>query len=128
MRFIVLIYQNEGIQKNFKEEEWKKIYVEYQAVGKELTDKGQLVVGYGLQPTLAAKTVRSREGQVSIQEGPAYRTEDSLTGVNLIEASDMGIAVQIAAKLPSARWGAIEVRPVMEYKSNAAETYKSARA
>ena len=80
MQFIALIYQNENIQKNFSKEEWGKIYVEYQAVGKELTEKGQLLAGYGLQPTLAGKTVQSQEGRVSVQDGPAYRTEDMPVG------------------------------------------------
>jgi hypothetical protein len=128
MQFIALIYQNENIQKNFSKEEWGKIYVEYQAVGKELTEKGQLLAGYGLQPTLAGKTVQSQEGRVSVQDGPAYRTEDSLSAVNVIEAPDMETALQIAGKFPSVRWGSIEVRPVMQYKSTSVETYKTVRA
>lgn len=126
MQFVVLIYQGEHTQKNFKEEDWKKIYVEYQAVSKELRDKGQLVTGYAFQPASTAKTVRSREGKVSVQDGPAYRTEDGLSAVNLIEAKDMEEAVQIVAKLPSVRWGSIEVRGLMEYKSTSSETYKKA--
>jgi hypothetical protein len=127
MQFLALIYQKEKIQKDFSKEEWGKIYAEYQAVGKELKDKGLLKAGYGLQPTTAAKTVRSREGMISIQEGPAYSTEDSLSGVNLIEAPDMQTALEAAGKLPSARWGSVEVRPLMEYRSTPAETYQTAK-
>lgn len=124
MQFAVLIYQNEHNQKSFKEEDWKKIYVEYQAATKELRKKGELVMSHAFQPASAGKTVRSREGKVSIQDGPAYKTEDGLSAVNLIEAPDMEAALQIAEKLPSVRWGSIEVRPLMEYKSTAAATYK----
>jgi hypothetical protein len=128
MQFLALIYQKEKTQNDFSKEEWGKIYVEYQAVGKELRDKGLLKVGYGLQPTAAAKTVRSREGKISILEGPAYLTEDSLSGVNLIEAPDMQAALEAAGKLPSARWGSVEVRPLMEYKNTPAETYQVAKS
>lgn len=125
MQFLALIYQGEKIQKDFSKEEWGKIYVEYQAVGKELKGKGQWKAGYALRPASAAKTVKSRNGEVSIQNGPAYETEDGLTAVNLIEAPDMNAALQIAAKFPSVRWGSVEVRALMEYKSTPAETYKT---
>jgi hypothetical protein len=125
MQFLALIYQNENTQKAFSKEEWAKIYGEYSAVTKELKEKGHLQAGYGLQTADSARTVRSREGRVSVNQGPSFRTEDSLSGVNLIEAPDMGIAVQLAAKIPSARWGSVEVRPLMEYKNTSAATYQS---
>jgi len=124
MQFLALIYQNEQIQLRFTKEEWGKIYAEYGAVTKELAAQGQLLAGYGLQPVGKAVTVRSRDGKVSGAEGPAYATEDSLSGVNLIEAPDLEAAARIAAKLPSVRWGSIEVRPLMDYKSTAEQTYK----
>jgi hypothetical protein len=123
MQFLALIYQNEQIQQRFTKEEWGKIYAEYGAVTKDLAGKGQLLAGYGLQPVGKAMTVRSRDGKVSGVEGPAYATEDSLSGVNLIEAPDLAAATAIAAKLPSVRWGCVEVRPLMEYKSSAEKTY-----
>ncbi|HTB33857.1 MAG TPA: YciI family protein [bacterium] len=124
MQFLALIYQNEQVQQRFTKEEWGKIYAEYGAVTKDLTAQGQLLAGYGLQPVGKAVTVRSRDGQVSSSAGPAYATEDSLSGVNLIEAPDLESATRIAAKLPSVRWGSVEVRPLMEYKSTSEQTYK----
>ncbi len=125
MQFLALIYQNENTPKGFSKQKWAKIYREYSAVTNELKEKGHLRAGYGLQPADSARTVRSREGRVSVEEGPSYRTEDSLSGVNLIEAADMESAVQLAAKIPSARWGSVEVRPLMEYKNTSAATYQS---
>jgi hypothetical protein len=125
MQFIALIYQNERTQKGFTQAEWGKIYAEYGAVTKELTGNGQLLAGYGLQPAGKAMTVRSRDGKVSSTEGPAYATEDTLSGVNLIEAPDIDAATQIAAKFPSVRWGSVEIRPLMEYKTTVEQTYKS---
>jgi hypothetical protein len=124
MQFLALIYQSEQVQQRFTKEEWGKIYAEYGAVTKELASQGQLLAGYGLQPVGMAKTVRSREGKLSSADGPAYATEDSLSGVNLIEAPDLEAAIAIAAKLPSVRWGCVEVRPLMEYKSTSEQTYK----
>jgi hypothetical protein len=124
MQFLALIYQNEAAQKGFSREEWGKVYVEYQAVTKELGEKGQLKAGYGLQPVAAAKTIRLRGGKVETSNGPCFDTTDSLSGVNLIEAPDLAAALEIAAKFPSARWGSVEVRPLMDYKGTSSETYK----
>ena len=63
-----------------------------------------------------------------VKDDPAYATEDALSGVNLIEAPDMEAALEAAAKLPSARWGSVEVRPLMEYKNNPDETYRAVRS
>ncbi len=125
MRFLALIYQNENIQKGFSKEEWAGIYGEYAAFSKEQGEKGHLQAGYGLHPVSAARTIRSRQGRVSVQDGPSFPTEDSLTGVSLLEAPDMETAVEIAAQIPSARWGSVEVRPLLEYKNTSAETYQS---
>jgi hypothetical protein len=125
MQFIALIYQSEKKTQGFTKDEWGKIYAEYQAVGREMGEKGQLKAGHGLQPVASARTVRSRDGKVVVSEGPCFQTEDQLSGVNLLEAPDLESAVQLAAKFPSARWGSIEVRPLMEYKGSSTETYKN---
>jgi hypothetical protein len=123
MRFVALIYQNEDAQKGFSKEDWGKVYAEYQAVGRDLTEKGQLLAGHGLQPVAQARTVRERAGKVEVDAGPCFHTPDQLSGVNLLEAPDMEAALQIAGRLPSVRWGAIEVRPLMEYRPSAEGTY-----
>jgi hypothetical protein len=125
MQFVALVYQKEKPVKDMPKEEWGRIYAEYQAVGRELTEKGQLIAGHGLQPVSTSKTVRIRDGKLTVSDGPCFQTEDQLSAVNLLEAPNLEAAVQIASKLPSARWGAVELRPLMEYKASPTETFKN---
>jgi hypothetical protein len=124
MQFVLLIYQGEGLQQRGKPEEWAKIYAEYGALTQDLKAKGQLAAGYAMRPVAESRTVRSRDGKIAVSTGPAYATEDQLSAVNLIEAASLEDAVEIAGRFPSARWGSIEVRALMEYKQTPSETYK----
>jgi len=71
-----------------------------------------LLGNHGLQPTQAATTVRVRDGKITTTDGPFAETKEQLGGYYLIEARDLNDAIQVAAKIPSARFGSIEVRPV----------------
>ena len=81
---------------------------------KSLRDKGKLLGGEPLHPVATATTVRVREGKVSVTDGPFAETKEQLAGYYLIEAKDLDDAIQVAAKIPPARSGSIEVRPVRE--------------
>jgi hypothetical protein len=78
----------------------------------ELEPKGTYLVGDELQPTSTARTVRVREGKQMVTDGPFAETREQLGGFFLIEAADANEANAIAARIPSARMGSIEVRPV----------------
>jgi hypothetical protein len=78
------------------------------------TQSGLLVAAEALQPVETATTVRVRNGRVSITDGPFAETKEHLAGFYLIEARDLNDAIQVAAKIPPAREGSIEVRPVRE--------------
>ena len=82
--------------------------------GDELRKKGLLLAAEPLFPVQTAKTVRVREGRVSITDGPFAETKEQLAGFYLIDAANHDEALQIAAKIPPARTGSIEVRPVRE--------------
>jgi hypothetical protein len=75
---------------------------------------GHYVAGQALQPVSTATTVRVRGGKVSVTDGPFAETKEQLAGFYLIEARDLNEAIQLAAKIPPARVGSIEVRPVRE--------------
>lgn len=77
-----------------------------------LVDSGELLAGEALQPVHTATTVRVRDGQVSITDGPFAETKEQLAGFYLVEAPDLDRALAIAAKIPPARVGSIEVRPI----------------
>ena len=84
------------------------------AYGKLLTDNGKLIDGQPLHPTHTATTVRVRNGQVSVTDGPFAETKEALAGFYLIDARDLNEAIQIASKIPPAKFGSIEVRPTRE--------------
>ena len=84
------------------------------ACGEGLRSSGLLLAAEPLQPVETATTVRVRHGKVSVTDGPFAETKEQLAGFYLIEARDLNDAIQIAAKIPPAREGSIEVRPVRE--------------
>jgi hypothetical protein len=82
------------------------------AYGASLRESGRYIAAEALQPVHAATTVRVRDGKVSMTDGPFAETKEQLAGFYLIDAKDLDDAVQVAAKIPPARVGSIEVRPV----------------
>ena len=84
------------------------------ACGKALRESGKMLGGEPLQPVSTATTVRVRNGKVSITDGPFAETKEQLAGFYLIDATDLDDAIRIAAEIPPARAGSIEVRPVRE--------------
>jgi hypothetical protein len=84
------------------------------ACGEGFRERGLLVAAEALQPIDTATTVRVRNGKVSITDGPFAETKEQLAGFYLIEAADLNEAIQIASKIPPAREGSVEVRPVRE--------------
>jgi hypothetical protein len=87
---------------------------ECQTCGNGLRSSGILLAAQALQPVETATTVRVRNGRMSITDGPFAETKEQLAGFYLVEARDLNDAIQVAAKIPPAREGSIEVRPVRE--------------
>ena len=87
---------------------------ECKACGDDLRASGMLIAAEPLHPVETAATVRVRHGKVSVTDGPFAETKEQLTGFYLVEARDLNEAIQIASKIPPAREGSIEVRPVRE--------------
>jgi hypothetical protein len=114
MKYLLTIYGDES-QQPASEDEGKAIMDAYFAFGQELTEAGGMLGGEGLQPTSTATTVRVREGERMLTDGPFAETKEQLGGFYLIEAKDHDEAVEWAAKIPGASTGCVEVRPVMDY-------------
>src|SRR3979411_1610138 len=95
----------------------KKVMAAYGAFTQSIIQSGHFKAGDGLQPTTTATTVRVREGKTLTTDGPFAETREQLAGYYLIEAKDLDTALGIAARIPEARDGSIEVRPIMIYKS-----------
>jgi hypothetical protein len=87
---------------------------ECMACGENLRERGVLVAAEALQPIETATTVRVRNGRVSITDGPFAETKEQLAGFYLIEATDLNDAIAVASKIPPARAGSVEVRPVRQ--------------
>lgn len=115
MRYLMLIYEAEAEWARLSEEEQGKVYEEYGQLEGALKAQGQYLGGEALHPTPTATTVRVRDGRVTTTDGPFAETREQLGGFFLIDAKDLDEALAIAARIPTARTGSIEVRPVMEF-------------
>jgi len=108
MKYLLLIYDTEKRWENGYE---KLELAEYGAFGKEFA--AQILGGHALKPTATATTVRVRDGKRITTDGPFAETKEQLGGYYLVDAADLDEALAIAAKIPGARYGSIEVRPLM---------------
>lgn len=114
MKYLCLIYDDEKEWQKLPKERVDKIMGEYKAFGDSIRKSGHFVVGSQLQPTHTATIVRMRNGKVSTTDGPFVETKEQLGGYILIEAKDLNDAIQVASRIPSAKDGSIEVRPIVE--------------
>jgi hypothetical protein len=114
MKYMLLIYQNEPAWSALTEAERQQIYLEYRKLREDLLSKGKFVTGSQLQPIGTATSVRVRDGKELVTDGPFAETHEQLGGYFLIEAENLDEATAIAARIPSARAGTIEVRPLVE--------------
>ncbi len=114
MRYLCLIYDEEKKLDAMSKSESDAFMGEYFAFTEGIRKSGHYLGGEALQPVQTATTVRVRHGKVSATDGPFAETKEQLGGFYLINARDLNEAIQVASKIPSARRGSIEVRPVME--------------
>ena len=114
MKYLCLIYGDETLWEKIPKTEAEKTHEEYYAFTDGIRQSGHYVGGNPLQPTSTATTVRVRNGKVSTTDGPFAETKEQLGGYYLLEARDLNEAVQVASRIPGARLGSVEVRPIME--------------
>jgi hypothetical protein len=115
MRYLCLIYDNEKMFADMPKEESDAIFGEYYAFTEGIKASGHWVGGEALQPTHTATTVRIRNGKISTTDGPFAETKEQLGGYYLINAKDLNEAIQIVGKIPSVKYGSVEIRPIMEF-------------
>jgi hypothetical protein len=111
MQFLLLIYDNEKRWTSQGKPDYGSELAEYTAFGKEFAKS--ILGGHALQPTTTARTVRVRNGAPLTTDGPFAETKEQLAGYYLVETSTADEAVAIAARIPGARHGSIEVRPIL---------------
>jgi hypothetical protein len=117
MRYLLTIYTDESRYATMTPEDSARLMADYGAFGQEAQQAGVLLGGEGLQPTATATTVRVRDGEAMFTDGPFAETREQLGGYYLLECSDLDEAARWAAKIPDARSGSVEVRPVMDYEA-----------
>jgi hypothetical protein len=115
VRYLCLIYDDESSMSAMPPGASDALMQEY--FTDAIRKSGQYLGGEALQPVSTATTVRVRNGRTSTTDGPFAETKEQLGGFYLIEARDLNDAIQVAARIPSARMGCVEVRPIMEFEN-----------
>jgi hypothetical protein len=115
MQYLLMIYANEAEYAKMDPATGQKMFEEYGAFTQGIIQSGNFKAGDRLQPTSTATTVRIRDGKTLTTDGPFAETREQLAGYYLIEAKDLDAALVIAARIPGAKVGSIEVRPIWVY-------------
>ena len=114
MEYLLLIYHSEAGLGKMTPADTADLYREYGQLRDELAGKGKFLGGSQLMPTTVATTVRVRDGKRVVTDGPFAETKEQLGGYYMIEANDLNEAIQVASRIPGARLGCVEVRPIAE--------------
>jgi hypothetical protein len=117
MQYLLMIYRNEAELGAMTPADRQKMTAEYGAFTQSIIQSGNFKAGDGLQPTSTATTVRVRDGKTLTTDGPFAETREQLGGYYLVEAKDLDAALAMAARIPGAKTGSIEVRPIMVYNN-----------
>jgi hypothetical protein len=112
MHYLLLIYSSEAQEAEMKPAALGSLMAEYGEFTKGIVQSGQFKAADRLKPSSAATTVRVRNGQVATTDGPFAETREQLGGYYLVDAKNLDEAIAIAARIPSAKYGSIEVRPI----------------
>ena len=115
MQYLMLIYSDEKLEPAPGSKEFDDMLGEYFAFTDQVKKEGQHRAGEALQPVSTATTVRIRDGKMVTTDGPFAETKEQLGGFYMLDCKDLDEAIELAAKIPSARFGCIEVRPIMVF-------------
>jgi hypothetical protein len=115
MQYLLLIYQNEADLIRASAEGRKAMAADYGVYTQSIIQSGHYKAGDGLQPTTTATTVRVRDGKTMTTDGPFAETREQLAGYYLVDAKDLDTAIGLATRIPGAKTGSIEIRPIMIY-------------
>ena len=111
MKYMCLIYADEGVERK-PGPDAEQLYKDYWQFTQEVTESGKFVAGDALESVSTATTVRVRDGEVLTSDGPFAETKEQLGGFYILDCEDLDEAMAWAAKIPSAKQGSIEVRPI----------------
>ena len=120
MKYLCLIYHDEQAWSKRPKSELETVMSEYFAFTEDIKQGDVWRAGEALHPTGAATTVRVRNRSTTTTDGPFAEAREQLGGFYLIESKDLNEAIQVASRIPAARWGAVEVRPVVDFSASQA--------
>jgi hypothetical protein len=115
MQYLLMIYRSEAEAGKMDAAAGQQMSAEYGAFTQSIIQSGNFKAGDALQPATTATTVRVRDGKTVTTDGPFAETREQLGGYYLVEAKDLDAAIAIAARIPGAKVGSIEVRPILVY-------------
>jgi hypothetical protein len=114
MKYLALVYLPESEIQKMSQKEWDDLNAECIAYSDSITNSGHRLGGEALEPTSTATTVRVRNGKVTTTDGPFAETKEQLAGFYFLEAKDLNEAIHVSSRIPPARLGSVEVRPVRQ--------------
>jgi hypothetical protein len=115
MKYLCLIYDDEKNMATMTKAQSDAFMGEYNTFTQDIQKSGHMIAGEALLPVNTATTVRVRNGKLSTTDGPFAETKEQLGGFYMIDARDLNEAIQVASRIPSAKTGSIEVRPIMVF-------------
>jgi hypothetical protein len=115
MRYMLLIYGDESSRGSGSEAEQQAELAKWSSYTEEMRNAGAFAAGDALQPTGTATTVRDNDGEPLVTDGPFAETKEQLGGYYLLDVANLDDAIKWAHKCPGARYGSIELRPIMEF-------------
>lgn len=124
MKYLCMVYYDENIINNMSASDWQALNRECEACGESLRGSGKMIGGNALHPSTTATSLRMRDGKRLITDGPFAETKEQLAGFYLLDARDLNEAIQLASKIPPARIGTIEIRPIRELDSTKDERFQ----
>lgn len=116
MKYLLLIYGEEARWSKISDQEREAVTQEYMQFSRDIANSGHYLGGNELQQTSKATSVRIRDGKRLVTDGPFAETKEALGGYYLVEAKDLDEAIALAARIPSVRWGTIEVRGIIPHE------------
>ena len=115
MKYAFTIYRDEAAQESASPEQMQAVSRAYAEVTQEMQERGVLLAGDALYPTPTATTVRVRDGERDVTDGPFAETKEQLGGFYVLDCKDLDEAIEWAAKIPGSQHGSVEVRPIMVF-------------
>ncbi|MAY16065.1 MAG: dehydrogenase [Oceanospirillaceae bacterium] len=114
MKYLALVYYQESAMNQMSQQEWDALNRECIACVGSLQQSGNFLDGAPLEQSPSATTIRVRDDKLLVTDGPFAETKEQLAGYYLLEANDLNQAIQLAQKIPPARYGSVEIRPIRE--------------